>query len=245
MKISDSSSKLDFSNLSLRNVKSVDNAVMLYSDIRGFTSRVDESSLTEINSLTTSVLSMMNKNVRERNGVHVQFQGDRESAVFNRYTDESINFAIRGILCAMKMLDDVDELNKTLSRKINIGIGCSTGTIHATRVGMKGKKLNVVMGQTVINADVAEDKIAGVGKRSATTEIAITKEMHDYISSLNNNIAKTILNSFNKRNDGDKIYYISTTRLSEIQRKLTNQTLNENAKRATHNNNVKPWGNII
>lgn len=244
MNVSDSTSKLDFFNLSLKNVKSVDDAVMLYSDIRGFTSRVDESSLTEINSLTTSVLSMMYKAVIERDGVHIQFQGDRESAVFNRYTHEPNDFAIRGILCAMKMLDEVDNLNAKLSKKINIGIGCAIGTIHATRVGMRGNKFNVTMGQTVSKADIAEDCIAGVGSTSNKTEIAITEELYDYISSLKDAIAKKISNSFTQRKYDGEIYYVSTTGLSNIQSELDIHTLNANAYRATNNNGVKPWGNL-
>lgn len=73
--------KLDYLQLSLKNSKWIVNAVILFSDIRGFTNKVDHTDLEKIKQLTQDVIIQMNKAVMKESGIHVQFQGDRESAI--------------------------------------------------------------------------------------------------------------------------------------------------------------------
>lgn len=241
IKISDARTQLDFSNLSICNTKNITNSVILFADIRGFTKKVDNGNLSEIKQLTQTVLTMMNKQVRDRDGSHVQFQGDRESAVFNEYSNENGNYALRAILCAMKMLDKLDEINAKRYDKLNIGIGCSFGCVFATRIGIRGNKFNVVMGQTVKDADDAEDKIAGVGVEHPKTEIAITSNLYNYISNLPKPHSK-LASTFSRRIDGNKIYYVSTTRFSKYQEAAISSTRENNSSRAITNQGIKPWG---
>lgn len=242
MSISETCNKLDFSNLSLKNSKRIEEAAILFADIRGFTKKVDESNLSEMKQLVQVVLTMMYHEVLERDGVHVQFQGDRESAVFNKYKNETYDFAIRCILCAMHMLDRVDDINQNRTDKLNIGIGCSLGNIYAAKIGIRGQKFNLMMGQTVKEADDAEDNVAGVGIKSSETEIAITEELYKHLASLSGNIASKIKSTFSERETNAIKYYISTTRLSEIQTTTANKIVKENASKANHNNGIKPWG---
>lgn len=242
MSISEICNKLDFSNLSLKNSKRIEEAAILFADIRGFTKKVDESNLSEMKQLVQVVLTMMYHEVLERDGVHVQFQGDRESAVFNKYKNETYDFAIRCILCAMHMLDRVDDINQNRTDKLNIGIGCSLGNIYAAKIGIRGQKFNLMMGQTVKEADDAEDNVAGVGIKSSETEIAITEELYKHLASLSGNIASKIKSTFSERETNGIKYYISTTRLSEIQTTTANKIVKENASKANHNNGIKPWG---
>jgi len=242
--ISDARNKLSFDNLTISNIKDVDEAVILFADIRGFTKKVDENNLAEMKQLTQTVLTMMNKEIRNRDGVHVQFQGDRESAVFNHYSDESEDYAFRAVLSAMRMLDHVDEINKTRVDKLNIGIGCSLGEIYATRIGMKkrDKKFNVTMGQTVKEADDAEDNVAGVGITSKKTEIAITEDMYNYLSKLSRYRGTFIKEAFTLRIVKNKKYYICTTRFSDYQTKAVTRSIEQNSSRASNNQGLKPWG---
>ena len=242
--ISDARNKLSFDNLTISNIKDVNEAVILFADIRGFTKKVDENNLAEMKQLTQTVLKMMNKEIRNRDGVHVQFQGDRESVVFNHYSDETEDYAFRAVLSAMRMLDRVDEINKTRDDKLNIGIGCSLGEIYATRIGMKkrDKKFNVTIGQTVKEADVAEDNVAGVGITSKATEIAITEDMYNYLSKLSGYRGKFIKEAFTSRIVKNKKYYICTTRFSDYQTKAVNLSIEQNSSRASNNQGLKPWG---
>ena len=243
MNLSDANKKLEFNNLSIKNSKSIESAAILFSDIRGFTQKVDESNLSEMKQLTKTVLEMMNKEVRKRDGVHVQFQGDRESAVFNHYNSESDNFALRAVLCAMRMLDKLDELNKCRDDKLNLGIGCALGNTFATRIGMKKRdsKFNVIMGETVKEADDAEDNVAGTHIYSPQTEIAITEEMYKYLTNLPGKASEFIKESFKERIYKGKKYYISITRFSEYQKKAIGYSQEQNASRASNNGGLKPW----
>ena len=242
--ISDTRNKLSFENLSISNTKEVQEAAIVFADIRGFTKKVDETNLAEMKQLTQTVLKMMNKSVRDRDGVHVQFQGDRESAVFNKYSGETADYAFRAVLSAMHMLDGIDKINEGRDDKLNIGIGCSLGEVYATRIGMKGNenKFNVTMGQTVKEADDAEDNVAGVGLTSPKTEIAITSEMYGYLSELAGDKGKFIKKTFTPQTVKSKLYYISTTRFSEYQRDAVTYSREQNASRATNNQGIKPWG---
>lgn len=244
IKISDVKSKLSFDGLSVRNMKDVEKTAMLFADIRGFTKKVDENNLAEMKQLTQTVLTMMNKAVRDRDGVHVQFQGDRESAVFNYYGDENDDYALRAILSAMRMLDGIDKINESREDKLKIGIGCSLGEIYATRIGMKKteKKFNVTMGQTVKEADDAEDNVAGVGIESKASEIAITSDMYNYLVALDGNKGKFFKETFTPRIVKRKTYYVSTTRFSEYQKKAITYSREQNASRASNNQGIKPWG---
>lgn len=243
MDVTEAKSQLDFSSLSIQHSKTTDDAVILFSDIRNFTKTVDEGNLAEIKQLTQQVLEMMNKEVRNRDGVHVQFQGDRESAVFNKFSGEKYDYAIRAVLCAMRMLDKVIEINKTRrGKELDIGIGCALGTIFAARIGVRGRKFNVVMGQTVKEADDAEDNVAGANFRSPKTEIAITEEMYNYLITLSGKEVQLIKENFRKREQDNKIYYISTLSFSEFQEELNSKSLQQNASRASSNKQLKPWG---
>lgn len=243
MDVTEAKSQIDFTSLSLQHSKTTDDAVILFSDIRNFTKTVDEENLAEIKQLTQQVLEMMNKQVRDRDGVHVQFQGDRESAVFNKFSGEKNDYAMRAVLCAMRMLDKIAEINKNRhGKELDIGIGCALGTIFATRIGIRGRKFNVVMGQTVKEADDAEDNIAGANINSPKTEIAITEDMFKYLINLSGKEAKLIKQNFKERKQDNKVYYVSTLSFSEFQDKLNSESLQQNASRADNNKQLKPWG---
>lgn len=242
---SDAKSKLDFTNLSLVQSKQIDDAIILFSDIRGFTNKVDnEKDLSKIKNLTQEVLQKMNKAINKENGVHVQFQGDRESAIFHPYSNEPKYFVIRAISAAMRMIDFVKEINDSKQYdELNIGIGCDYGSVFATRIGMRNRKFNVVMGKTVKNADTAEDEVAGVvGGISSKTEVAITKEMFEKLKEINSSQSQKYEKLFSKRKVLGKEYYICTTGYKEFQEKADNVALQKNASRASNNNRICPWG---
>lgn len=243
VKFSEAKAKLDYLQLSLKNSKWIDNAVILFSDIRGFTNKVDHTDLAKIKQLTQDVLTQMNKAVMKESGIHVQFQGDRESAIFHSYLDEPNNYIVRSITAAMRMLDFVYDFNKnSTTDKLDIGIGCAIGSVFATRIGMRGRKFNVVMGETVKIADSTEDEIAGVGDHCSKTEIAITKEMFLELKSVNSKQSREYEKLFSNRKVNGREYYVCTTGFRTFQENADFKTQNQNAEKAKHNNGIKPWG---
>lgn len=219
---SDARVPVDFEQLSLLNAKKV-NGVMLYADIRNFTQKVDNTPLDEIEIFTERALKGMYDCVNNGNGLHVQFQGDRESAVFHHFKEREENFIIDALITAMKLLDFVDAENNSKNHKehLDIGIGCSIGDIYFSRIGIKNNKFNIAMGETVQEADYAEDVIAGSFGRP-TSEIAITKELFKALGNCNSKIATTIKKEF--RQCGDN-FYICTTRYSTIKSEIEPNSL--------------------
>ena len=214
---------IDFSTLSLRAPKVVEGA-MFYSDIRGFTNKVDMSKLQEAERFTKTVLEMMYDCEQADAGVHIQFQGDRDSVVFYNHSDMSKNYAVSAVVAGMKMLDGIDNINKSRNTdKINIGIGIALGNIFLSRLGLKNGKFNIALGQTVRDADEAEDEKAGTRKEGQLSEIAITSEVFQYISSLakDNILAKNIINNFTPFSDS-KEFYVTSTRYSQLSQKQDN-----------------------
>ena len=214
---SDTRVPVDFEQLSLLNAKKV-NGVMLYADIRNFTQKVDNTPLDEIETFTERVLKGMYCCVNSNDGLHVQFQGDRESGIFHNFKERKENFIIDALITAMKLLDFVDEENNNQKHQqiLDIGIGCSIGNIYFSRLGLKNNKFNIAMGETVQEADYAEDIIAGSYGRP-NSEIAITKELYDLLDNCHSPFAKMIKNEFKPCGDN---FYISTTRYTTIRRSI-------------------------
>ena len=219
---SDARVPVDFEQLSLLNAKKV-NGVMLYADIRNFTQKVDNTPLDEIETFTERVLKGTYCCVNSNDGLHVQFQGDRESGIFHHFKEREENFIIDALITAMKLLDFVDAENNSKNHKehLDIGIGCSIGDIYFSRIGIKNNKFNIAMGETVQEADYAEDVIAGSFGRP-TSEIAITKELFKALGNCNSKIATTIKKEF--RQCGDN-FYICTTRYSTIKSEIEPNSL--------------------
>ena len=185
---------------------------------------------------------MMNDCVRAEEGVHVQFQGDRESAIFHNFSGRKNDYVVSAVYAAMRMLDKLDDYNKKLSydeRQFDIGIGLQIGDIFASRLGLRGRKSNFAMGQTVADADYAENEVAGAVIGNTQSEIAVTRDVYDYLVNVDNkNLASSFRRAFNRRGD----HYISTTSYSQFSQIYDIVTQNNNAGRASQNSAIKPWG---
>lgn len=224
--------KVDFDNLSLLSPKKVE-SVVIYADIRGFTKKFnsDGSNLVEMSRLTKDILQKMYKAVIAKDGSHVQFQGDRESALRNDFGEE--DHVLKGLQVAMYILEIVINLQVANDNKLQIGIGCSQGTVFAAKVGIRNHKHNLIMGETVKQANEAEDLFAG------NNEIAIRKEMYDYlIKCCNAQYRNIIISIFKPKGD---FHYITTTTFSEFNDRLFNTMQEGNADEAKHNKAQRPW----
>ena len=221
----ESRKQVNFDELSLRQPNKI-KAVVIYGDIRGFTKqfREDGSNLSEMTNKTILALNDMYLSVINRNASHVQFQGDRESALRNRYGE--FDYVLEGLFVAFDMLDKIRQSS------FEIGIGCSIGTVFASRVGMKGRKHNLILGNSVIQADYAEDAIA------TNNEIAITKEMYDYLCSTENSKYKKIMiKIFIPKGN----HYVTSKGLKDWRNEVSIIYQDENASRAKQNDSYKPW----
>lgn len=212
--------KLDFQKLSMNNCK-IFNGAVLFSDVRSFTKKFndDDSNLSEMAQKTKSLLTDMYRPIISEDGVHVQFQGDREFATFNDFDKEKC--CERAIVSAMRILDNIKNLNE------KVGIAIDYGKLFATRFGTRGEKDNILLGKTVNEANILEDKFAG------ENEITISEEIYSILS----NKASDFSKYFIKRND----HYYTQTGYKEYLRKKSLEELRNRNKMNDYN---KAWSEI-
>ena len=127
---------LNYNNLTMTEGKKLV-GVPLFADIRNFTKQFDslDANLEEMAIKTSRILRTMYDVVVNGEGVHIQFQGDREMALFHN-----------------------------INNGITIGVGSSFGNLIATKFGARGNKDNILLGRTINEADSLEDKGAKEGE---------------------------------------------------------------------------------
>lgn len=167
---SDARQLIDFSSLSKSNCKKVE-GIPLFADIRGFTKQFekDDSNLIEMSLKTQDVLSTMYNDVKNYKGVHIQFQGDREMALFHNFPNHDC--VLDAVTAAMHIVDDVKNCGVT------VGIGASLGIVFASKIGARAERDNILLGTVVTQADKFEDEKAG------ENQIMINEEIYQCLKS--------------------------------------------------------------
>lgn len=201
---------LNFQTLSKKQCKELV-GIPVFADVRDFTSQFakDDSNLEEMAAKTQQILESMYQISSSHGGIHVQFQGDRELSLYHNVPGQIINGIYQdgqkcfkyAVLASMRMIDAVKSF------KVNIGVGEDFGRLFATKLGARGEKDNILLGETVIQADYMEDKIA------AKTQIAITTEVYDGLKEEDPFLAE----QFSKIGQ----YYIATIGYEQYKRKVS------------------------
>ena len=161
-----SARKLDFERWNIKTNAKFEAAVA-FVDIRGFTKKFDPKQLNlELAGLTERVLKEMYGECNNMQGVHVQFQGDREFAFFpnDKYSN--------AVIFALKLSRIIKQ-----EQGLSVGIGISDGVVFATRVGKDSQfnnvsKQPVLIGKTVNTANRYEDEEA------SENEVVISKDIY-------------------------------------------------------------------
>ena len=174
--------------------------IPVFADIRGFTKQfdADDVNLKDMAKKTQAILKAMYKVTKECKGVHVQFQGDRELSVYHNIPKVTENNKIlpeekcfkTAVLAAMRLVDAVKPF------AVQIGVGGAFGTLFAAKLGARGSRDNILLGISVVQADMMEDKFAGEG------QVAITKDVYDGLKAEDTDLAR----QFTNKDD----YYITT-----------------------------------
>ena len=142
-------SQLRFERLSKTSCVKFD-GVAVMADVRGSTQKFkdDDSNIDQMAELLKNILLTMYTTMTEK-GTHVQFQGDKEFAVFNK--TETRNCAKDTVIASLKLLDRIPTLT------VQIGEGQAYGTMFASKIGANGERDNVIIGSVVNRADENED----------------------------------------------------------------------------------------
>ena len=216
---------INFRNISKTQCKRV-YGIPVFADIRGFTKQFapDGSNLEEMTQKTQSILRTMYNITNAHDGIHIQFQGDRELSMYynlpERTGDGGVHSEIKcfkpAVLASMRMIDSVKPF------RVHIGVGEDYGRLFATRIGAHGEKDNILLGDTVIQADIMEDKCAG------EDQLAITREVYEGLKGEDAFLA----NQFKPTGE----YYVATIGYQEYLRNRVSRQQHNN----TASNNYNP-----
>lgn len=217
MSFSRPNSLISFHDLSVSQGKEVV-GVPLFADVRGFTAKfyADGSNLESMAVETQMVLEAMYNVTTMHGGIHVQFQGDREMALFHDIGDEKC--VETAILAGMRMIDKVGDT----MLDIHLGTGCDYGKMYAAKIGARGNRDNILVGETVLNADRLEDESA------KENQIAISEEIYNELKEMDSNL----VGFFKKNSDGD---YIATVGYKQFLRESANLQHNRATKSHSYN----------
>ena len=219
---------LDFDRVSTLQCKRL-NGIPVFADVRGFTSQFasDDSNLDEMSGKTQEILTKLYQTTKGNGGVHVQFQGDRELALFHDVPERvevgvftaKVSCFKPAVISAMRMVDVVKPLS------VHIGVGEDYGRLFATKIGARGQRDNILLGETVINADSMEDLHAGAD------QVAISKEVYQGLMEEDRNLADL----FQPESD----YYIATVGYNQYVQSRQIDRLKVNTKQNNYNGG---WG---
>lgn len=222
---------LNFRNLSKTQCKKLE-GIPVFADVRGFTSQFeeDDSNLEEMARKTQEILEAMYRVSTGHGGIHVQFQGDRELSLYHNVPGQTINGAYQAeqkcfrsaVLASMRMVDAVKPYS------VHVGVGEDFGTLFATKIGARGEKDNILLGETIIQADAMEDKNAGAD------QVAITAEVYIGLKDEDSNLASKF-----KQVGG---YFISTIGYKEYLQSASFQQQSTNTSRNSYNG---AWGDLL
>lgn len=222
---------LNFNNLNKTQCKKL-KGIPVFADVRSFTTQFksDDSNLEEMTRKTQDILETMYRISTNHGGIHVQFQGDREFSLYHNVPEQTINGVYQAehkcfksaVLASMRMIDAVKPYN------VHIGVGEDFGTLFATKIGARGEKDNILLGETVIQADIMEDKYAGENQVAITAEVYVGLKGEDsFLSSMFKQV-------------GD--YYITTIGYKEYIQSVSYKQQSANTSRNNYNG---AWGDLL
>lgn len=209
--------KTNFRNLSKKDCKKV-KGIPFFADVRDFTQKFDEEgiNLEEMAELTQKILISMYRIVEEK-GTHVQFQGDREFALYHDYGE--YNCCVDAVVAGLRIIDTVKHF------QVSVGVGESLGTLFLSKIGARGEKDNIVIGSTVMEADYYEDNCA------QENQLVIGAEIYDVIKVKNNILAK----QFQRKGS----YYYTTVGYKDFKKEVEYDQLKKNNQKNNYNG---AWG---
>ena len=164
-----------------------DEAVVLFSDIRSFTTLSEQQSPEEIVEMLNQYFEIWAEIVSQYGGIIERFIGDAIQVIF--FESKVKNMHQTAIECAIKVRQKILNWNSKRRQsghfEVSNGIGIATGTIRFTILGNRVKRHFVSQGKPVIHAEELE-AISAYGKTTCiitdrrTTELLI--DQYDFES---------------------------------------------------------------
>lgn len=122
-------------------------AVVLFADIRGFTSKASSLTPSALADALTTYFDAIVDVIHAHSGLVDKFVGDAVMAVWGFDPSES-STALKAFECAKEMVA-VARRHRLAGKPIQIGVGLNAGQLFMGNVGSKGKRQFTVLGSTV------------------------------------------------------------------------------------------------
>ncbi|MBM4185148.1 MAG: hypothetical protein FJ207_13180 [Gemmatimonadetes bacterium] len=166
--VEDALVKMDLDTLSIRKNKLV-TAASLFADVDGFTRYIDsaesDNEKEEALRVFHAIRREMSRVVRlDYDGLHVQFQGDRLQGLFHMPADELGAIVTRSVEAAVGLQSSMLKtlpLHVPAAAKLGLAIGIDVGDTFASKLGTRGQRDRICIGEPVDGAAAAQERQEG------------------------------------------------------------------------------------
>jgi class 3 adenylate cyclase len=172
---------IDIDALSITNSKRVF-AACVFADVSGFTGYVDDAETDEEKEEALRVFHALRKEfaqvlTQDFNGVRVQFQGDRIQAFFHLPKEDAKAIARKVVKAAVAVQSSMEtSLKECLpeASQLSVAIGVDMGTTLVSKLGSRGARDRICLGEAVEAAAALEERISG-------TQIGLATVVYDQL----------------------------------------------------------------
>ena len=149
-------------------------AVVMFSDLRGFTTLSDSSSESEVFDALDGYFDVVVQSVEEKGGDVLKFMGDGILSIFSiRAPADRSHQCQQAVLAAKGVLVGLTALNvrraETSKTPLDIGIGINVGQVSYGNIGSPGRLDFTVLGGAVNVASRIEGLTKSIGRRVLVT----------------------------------------------------------------------------
>ncbi len=157
------------------------NVVVLFSDLKGFTSLSEGKDPKEIVDMLNDYFTRMGKVIRDRyEGTIDKFIGDAIMAIFGAPIEKGDEID-RALMCALDMMKELEKLNEEKGYNLKFGIGMHYGEVIVGNVGTPTRMDYTCIGDTVNTASRIEHLTREVGLGILVSETMKDSASEDFI----------------------------------------------------------------
>lgn len=179
---SDADVLIDIDALGINHSKRV-LAASIFADVSGFTRYVDGAETDEQKREALRVFHALRKEfaqvlTNDFDGVRVQFQGDRAQAFFHLPKGDERAIARKVLKAAVGVQSSMEKSLKDClpeAKPLTVAVGADLGTTLVSKLGSRGARDGICLGEAVESAAAIEERISG-------TQIGLSKTVYDQLT---------------------------------------------------------------
>jgi class 3 adenylate cyclase len=159
---------IDIDSLSIKNNKRI-TAVSVFADVSGFTRYIDDATTEEDKKAALRVFHAIRKEMatvikKDYQGVRVQYQGDRVQGIFHLPENNRKDICEEAIGAAVGLQSSLELCIKEIlpkAKALKLAVGVDIGTTLVSKLGSRGQRDRICIGDAVESAACFEDRTNG------------------------------------------------------------------------------------